>query len=225
MWLRELARTGAQTVADLHALLDGDDVTRRARSAYVLGKVGDRRWTARRLLEVLARPEDHGVRRVVAFSLTWLDAPSTRRELVRLLRNDPDADVRENAAFALGFMRGGLREIQALADVLDDRAQSVDLRRQAANALGGTGSWLWFDRRLRRAAIPVLLRVLRDSDPEIRATAAFNLGNIGRKTEIPVLERLTTDNSSVRERWEMHSVAEVAERAITRIQRHRAPRR
>jgi beta-lactamase regulating signal transducer with metallopeptidase domain len=87
--------------------------------------------------------------------------------LIALLEN-PDADVREHAAEALG-RSGSLRAVPALIKALDDGDRSV--REHVATALGQIGD---------TQAAPPLIRILRsDPDTGVREHAASALGMLG----------------------------------------------
>ena len=217
MWLAELEKTGAQTVAEPHSLLDEGDFEKRARAAYILGKVGDRRWSVARLLGALERPEHRGVRMQAAMSLAWLDAPATRRELVRVLKTHPEGEVRRCAAHALAFMRGGMLEVRALIEAFAHAEEEPEVRGQAASALGHPSYWL---PRLVRESRPALLRALADPAPEVRAGAAYALGNVGGRAAVRAIEKLKTD-----EAIGLHgrTVAEAADVALLQIEVHTNP--
>ena len=88
------------------------------------------------------------------------------REVIERL-DDPSAEVREEAARALGSI-GSREATEALVGRLSD--PSSPIRIEAARALGDIG-----DER----AVPALVRCLAVGSPELRAACAEALGSIG----------------------------------------------
>ncbi len=124
------------------------------------------------------------------------DGELVLREIVARL-DDPSAEVREEAARALG--RIGSREAtEALAARLAD--PSSPIRIEAARALGGIG-----DER----AVPPLVRCLAVGSPELRAACAEALGSIGGEVAQSALAYSLIDE-------EEHSVLAMLAEAVTK---------
>lgn len=85
---------------------------------------------------------------------------------------DPDADVREEAAGALGRI-GSQDAVQALTEQLQDRGSTI--RSQAAKALGKIGH---------RDALPYLLEGLNDSSEDVQNACTLALGNMGDEESV-----------------------------------------
>ena len=92
--------------------------------------------------------------------------PAAVEPLIAVLKNDPDADIRWQAAFALSRSRDS-RVVEPLVAALKDTESVV--RSAAASALGTIG-----DPRV----IEPLIATLKDSDPKVRSSAASALGDI-----------------------------------------------
>ncbi|MFQ5862102.1 MAG: HEAT repeat domain-containing protein [Candidatus Brocadiales bacterium] len=107
--------------------------------------------------------------RVAALKMTSLPPPAVVPRLVKALSSRRPV-VRGNAAWALGLI-GDYSVLPELAELLDDEDEAVDVRRDAAIALG----------RLRHSAAVKLLqkRLVGDQVPPIRYDAARALGEIG----------------------------------------------
>jgi HEAT repeat protein len=178
---KELAAEGVHTLEDAHDLLESDASPElREKACQLLGLVGDRRssvprlvralqtddvrWAAMNALErlggskmrsllvplVKADPNPE-IRTAAAFALkSGDDDPSALDALIGAL-GDPDADVRDHAAEALGVLnprRGRKRAREALLQALHDEVPRV--RYSAAFSLGGIGN---------RSTLPVLEQV------------------------------------------------------------------
>jgi HEAT repeat protein/beta-lactamase regulating signal transducer with metallopeptidase domain len=115
--------------------------------------------------------------------------------LIEALR-DPDAEVREAAARALGE-RGDARAADALARALGDSVP--DVRRAATLALAEMK-----DRR----AIEPLLAALDDSDAEVRQMAAHALGDAEDRRAIPGLMKLLQDQDAEVRQTAAHGLGE-----------------
>ncbi|HIK10229.1 MAG TPA: HEAT repeat domain-containing protein [Oscillatoriaceae cyanobacterium M33_DOE_052] len=119
--------------------------------------------------------------------------------IVRLLKS-PEADIRADAAYALGYL--GVDEPQrygvALMELLDDGEELV--RCEAVEALGLL---------VYSPAVDNLKKLLReDSSPLVRASAAEALGQLGKSEALEVLE------DSLRDADEDESVRAYAANAI-----------
>ena len=99
---------------------------------------------------------------------------------------DPDREVREEAARALGRI-GSRESFDALAAQLRDRDSSI--RPEAARALGKVG-----DRR----AVPLLMEALEDPSVELQAAAAEALGDLGSSESVQTLMAMLRGNRSDR---------------------------
>lgn len=111
------------------------------------------------------------------------DDPRAVAALVRLLREDSDAEVRRAAANALGELEAE-EAVPALADALRKDA-SADVRHTAAWALGQIES---------AAAVPALVAALGDSSRDVRETATWALGQIEDSSAVPALVRVLRGN-------------------------------
>jgi len=98
--------------------------------------------------------------------------------LRKLLLGDPDRDVRQQAAWALGWIERAKPVEGLVADLLKAATKDTETPvRSAAIAglrtAGGTA----------RPAVPALLRLLGDPNAEIRGAAALTLGSAAEPTE------------------------------------------
>jgi HEAT repeat protein len=132
---------------------------------------------------------------------------TVRRGLRQIARSHSDAGLRKWAVYMLGFVGEG-RDLDLLLTALDD--EDLDVRCHAAEAIGHLMSF----RRNRRKAIPRLLQLLDDAEPELRFWSIFAIASIGDEREVPALERLLDDRALVKGWW---SVRREARWAIDRI--------
>jgi HEAT repeat protein len=107
----------SEAVAILTAALDDDDSEARISAIWALGSSGDPTVAPR--LEPLYASPDAGIRKMVVYALGALPGSGPTATL-RLALEDPEADVRWNAAVALS--RHGSREGVAVLSQMLDRA-------------------------------------------------------------------------------------------------------
>ena len=194
-----LARVGEPSVPALVELLKDDDQDVRMAAAYSLGKIGSKKGTPALLK---ATGDVAAVRRVAISALCEICDPESIDLLVEVLTGTgDDGEVRARAARALSVIEGE-RAIAILSGALGDldlkvrssvitglqrigapavkpvfRAMSTgsaDVRRAGAKVLSAINS---------AESASVLLRLVRDSDPAVRASAASGLGK--QTTPVP----------------------------------------
>ena len=117
---------------------------------------------------------------------------------------DPDAKVRQRAAYALGDIRTETA-VRGLIQALQDA--DADVRRSVAYALGKIGT---------ETAVPALIQALQHSDAVVRRSAAYALGKIGTETAVRALIQALQDPDA----WVRRSVAD----ALGKIGTERAVR-
>jgi hypothetical protein len=93
-------------------------------------------------------------------------------QLIEALK-DSDADVRQSAAAALAAV--GQPAVGPLLDILKDKSDDKELRANAAYVLGHMGG-------AAHEAVPILLKLLKDSDTDVRRRAAYALQLIVKET-------------------------------------------
>lgn len=98
---------------------------------------------------------------------------------------DEDEEVRARAARGLGSL-GDHRAVSTLGATLANAREIPAVRSEAAEALGVIG---------RPSATPVLVRALRDDEPDVRAGAATALGLAGGMEVVPALRALSGDDA------------------------------
>lgn len=136
--------------------------------------------------------QNANTRSQAAVSLGRLGDAGAVDALVRVLCNDSQLNVQEDATWAL--VRIGSAAVPPLIEVLADGNPAM--RHNAAHALGKIGD---------AGAVDALVQALSDDDPTVRLKAAFALGQIGDTRAVEPLLRLL-DDSSKEVRW---TVAEV----------------
>jgi HEAT repeat protein len=176
-----IADAGEWAAARL-ARLDG------ASSRALAAAIESRDWNARRPggntnfnepaaiepLLLALRDDSPAVRRIALWGLSEMRPTpgSSASGPVSALLDDPAADVRAQAARALGDF-GAIEEARRIADLLDDG--SADVRREAAHALGDLQA---------PATRPALERALNDPDPAVRKKAGWALRQVGEAERI-----------------------------------------
>jgi HEAT repeat protein len=131
------------------------------------------------LLQRAVKDEHPLVRRAAAWALGRVRDPRATRALQEAAR-DRDAAVRATAVEALGEQP----DAAALATLLE-RLHDKDafVRRQAARAIGR--------RRASGATIPLIARLIREKDPEVKRAIAWALGQIGDPRAAETLRTLS----------------------------------
>lgn len=154
----------------------------RSRATFALGRLGDKR-AVEPLIKVF-KEEKWDLQCGAADSLGLLKDKRAVEPLLIALKSDKDRIVRGYAAVALGRI-GDKRAFQPLIDTFNKGEAS---RKMIIYGLGELG-----DKR----ALPLLTKVLKDRDREVRWSAASALGEIGNKDSIPILEEtLKEENDS-----------------------------
>jgi len=113
--------------------------------------------------------------------------PAVGNALALALATDFDADVRMEAAYAIGSLRLG-NQLKVLTDAAEGpwNRESGRVRIAAIQAVGVLGA---------PEAGPVLARLLRDSDDSVAEEAIRSIGRIGYRDAFPLLSNLYQANS------------------------------
>jgi HEAT repeat protein len=152
----------AHDIGGLVRLLNHNDPDIVYHAVEALGEIGDT-GAVEPLINLLKHEEMSGVRWKTAESLAKIGTPSVG-PLISVLQN-PDSDVRWNAAIALGETRDP-RAVRPLIRQLSDTDRFVKSR--VAHALGMIGE----------PAVHPLIQTLHDGDGNQRWGAAIALGGI-----------------------------------------------
>lgn len=176
-------------VPALSELLSDPDETVRAVAARSLARLGTE-GAVEALVRNLGNPSEL-TRIRIAENLDLVGSPATPH-LVRLLdeATDPEREVHPYGPVLAARVLGGMREYAARPALRRAvlRGRSLDVRAQAARALGHIGD---------PSDVPLLLDCARDEGWPLRTQAANSLGRIGDLQALPVLRDLVSD----REWW------------------------
>lgn len=177
-----LGTAGKAAVPDLLALLRGKyNYELRTEAAHALAQIGPAAVPS--LVGVL-KDDDPFTRCEAARALARIgpDAAEAVRPLAEAL-NDDDALIRATAAYALGEIGSAARE--AVAALIGRLSDTDKVRKEVIRALGRMGP----------AAVPDLVRALKDTPVFVRHGAAYALGLIGPEAgeAVPDLGRLLKD--------------------------------
>ena len=196
---RKLRRAAAAAVLAALAGCAGAPVSRQK-----IAQDEDLRVEHSRILERGARDSSPEIRGAAARAMGRIQSPSYVGALSRLI-GDADLEVRREAVFALGqlfiadtgaFAPRILRAEESLAKSYDGGEKT--LRPVLIDALGKADG---------RLALPVLLRALKDQDPEVRGRSAlgiFRLKFLGRipdyssGTVVSLVEAMKDPDETVR---------------------------
>ena len=167
--------------------LESEDTNVRIEAAVALGDWGNDRAVTP-LIDALLHP-DENLRRTSARALKEISNRRSIEPLITVLLDDSSAEVRAEAAFALGYFTRFNFEIDDLFLGLKDEHYLV--RQNVAFALG---------RIKRRKAVKSLIDILKtDENYNVREMAAWALGEIKDKRATEVLiSTLNDDQLSVR---------------------------
>ncbi len=167
--------------------LQSENASVRIKAAVALGDWGNDRAVTP-LIETLFHP-DENLRRESARALKEISNRRSVEPLISVLLDDTSAEVRAEAAFALGYFTKFSFEIDGLLEALKDEHYLV--RQNVAFALG---------RIKRRKAVKNLIDVLQiDKNYHVREMSAWALGEINDKRATEVLvSALSDDHIAVR---------------------------
>ncbi|NHJ33521.1 MAG: HEAT repeat domain-containing protein [Asgard group archaeon] len=155
--------------------LESEDANVRIEAAVALGDWGNDRAVTP-LIEALFHP-DENLRRESARALKEISNRRSVEPLITVLLDDTSAEVRAEAAFALGYFTRLTFEIDGLLQALKDEHYLV--RQNVAFALG---------RIKRRKAVKDIISILQnDENYHVREMAAWALGEIRDKRAIEAL--------------------------------------
>lgn len=213
----DLQRAGGTSLQGLARIVTDPSVDFRIRSSavWVLGrlrKLGPfKKAEALQPLLVALADSNHLLRGEAARSFGVLrDARATGR-LIKVMRGDLDAMVRQSAAQALGNLATP-RAILALRRVLLDPSQDASLRGAAAEALGSCFA---------HESVAELIAALKDPSPEVRFWSAYALGCMKVKSAVVELKRLAAEDDAEVPGW--WSVSTEAASALAEIRGEVSP--
>ena len=187
-----LGRVGDSAVPKLReALRDSDPFVKRdaAQSLGLLKPVAVR--VALGDLLTLCHDENSEVRRAAVGVLIQIVGPEDAKFAAKHLQEvlgDKDEEIRTNAALALANI-GGKEAAPAVGVLVSAMHRGdIELRRQAAAALGNLGPEA-------HRAVPDLIKTLNEEDKELRTNAALALGKIGEAAAkaVPPLVAMLAD--------------------------------
>ena len=123
--------------------------------------------------------KDGPIRLIAAFALGRI-GPEARAAIPDLIAalSGPDSRVRGEAARALGLIGPEARAAVPALIRLVTRGTVAEVAERAAEALGRLGS----------VAVPAVIEMLHDADPEVRAKALGILGQMDAKAAVPISE-------------------------------------
>ncbi len=123
--------------------------------------------------------KDGPIRLIAAFALGRI-GPEARAAIPDLIAalSGPDSRVRGEAARALGLIGPEARAAVPALIRLVTRGTVAEVAERAAEALGRLGS----------VAVPAVIEMLHDADPEVRETALGILGQMDARAAVPVSE-------------------------------------
>lgn len=122
------------------------------------------------------------------------------RTLTKLVRNDPDPEVREQAAHQLAWLFDE-RVYEPLLDVLQNREEMPRVRAQAAEGLGMLLDCADARNRRFRQAASSLITALQDPAPEVRFWSAYALGVMRARAALPELQHLAATDDAMCAGW------------------------
>jgi len=176
-----------KTLTEYIKELQSENANIRIKAAVALGDWGNDRAVTP-LIETLFHP-DENLRRESARALKEISNRRSIEPLITVLLDDTSAEVRAEAAFALGYFTKVTFEIDGLLEALKDEHYLV--RQNVAFALG---------RIKRRKAAKYLIEILqKDVNFHVREMSAWALGEIKDKRATEALiSALNDEHISVR---------------------------
>ncbi len=180
---KALGKLDDSSVASKHVLLLGNaDTDVQLAAVKVLGELGDSSVASK--LVLLLGNADKDVRAATAEALGKLGDRSVATELVKLLKDtNQDENIRQAAAEALGK----LGDSSGLIKLLEDTTTSSYLRWQAVYVLRDLGG---------SSVAPALVKLLEDTDINVRRRVPDSLGKLGDSSVAPALIKLLEDKDA-----------------------------
>ncbi|MDY6906429.1 MAG: HEAT repeat domain-containing protein [Thermodesulfobacteriota bacterium] len=208
--LAGIGRDAANAVpALILAILDDSDwgyhyrEVRKA-AARALGEIGFAARAANPALIETAKSDDYAVRLAAVKALGRI-GPRSENQVIAALKNaldDPDYDVRREAAAALG--RFGIEDnatVDELVRSLSD--QDFDVRREAAISLGRLGP-------SSDETIKALVNALDDRDADVRAAVVSALGKVSERKQPQVMTAVLTAMDDQAEQVRLSAIGAIA---------------
>lgn len=146
--------------------------------------VGEQKWSAGQVTQMLSRETDAEARRNLTEGLAGLGVKESEPTMLALAK-DKDATVRMFAAQGLGRIE--TKQGATLVALLSDK--NLGVRRQAAESLGRTGEAKWGSALLKAAKA--------EEDPSARGVMLHSIGRIGALSETQGLEAFLTNGSEM----------------------------
>lgn len=149
------------------------------------------------------------MRAEAARSLALIGSDLSVQPLICAMLSDQEVEVRDAAAYALGFCAEGTQTqqaVEALTSVVAAQNEMPMVRGTAAEALANLAEV---------QSTPVLIGTLQDASSEVRFWSAFALGQLGDTRAIPALEQLAMTDKTALANW--GSVRQEALDAIKQI--------
>jgi HEAT repeat protein len=163
--------------------------------------------------KALADP-DPAVRRQALATWTELKQPATTPAILAMLQNDPDPDVRQTVAYAIGRSASSgsidAAAVQELVNVLSSR-QPERVRAAAAWSLGRAGA----SPATERALVAALNRAA--NPPSVRAAAAESLGLLKSRSGVRALEGAMRSDSPELRRAAVQALGRVGEESSLEV--------
>ena len=166
--VKYLREVGAPAIPNLIVALDSQDLTIRANAVWLLGEIGE---PVKQIVPLLIRAfadSDQNVRTTALLSIISI-GKSAVPFLIDVFES-PNADIRQQAAFALGEIGQPINLIiPALIGNLDDKEWNV--RRVSVRALLNIG----------QPAVPQLIEALNRGNRETQRTARIALDQMAHR--------------------------------------------
>ncbi|MBN1328959.1 MAG: HEAT repeat domain-containing protein [Candidatus Heimdallarchaeota archaeon] len=174
-----------KTLIEYFTDLKSDDSKIRLAAATILGEWGNDR-AVNPLHEALIH-KDENLRRESARALKEICNKRSIEPLLERVIKDTSAEVRAEAAYALGFFKKYSPEVDPLILALEDSHYLV--RQNAVFALGKIAR--------RKSTIPLMNTLVKDENVNVREMVAWALGEINDKRAVPILVKSLDDSQLI----------------------------
>lgn len=203
--LNRLREAGVASLDTLIATIGNEKmpVETRCSACWLLARIGHE--SSAHVLTELFDSRERGLRIASVRYFAELRGSGFENQIISILKNDSDPEVRFAAAYALGLL-GLDGAIAPLLEVARNQLERPSVRGGAIEALA--------DIRNKEVLKPLIM-LLSDPVPEVRFWAVFALGQLGEKSAIPALEKLKATDSSTVPGW--RSIQQECEEAIQQL--------
>ena len=181
-------------------LLKSTNVNDRRNAVRDLGRMRTPE-AAQKLMEILGKDSDFGVRAQAAESLGSMRSKEATPALIKALK-DENRNVKSAALVTFGY----IRDKDSVGPLLEfaEKEEDVGLKIQAVNVLGVIGD---------ATAVPALVKLLDDKNGRIATISAQSLGRLRSPDSVkPLLSKIESEDAALRQ-YSIRALGEIGDKS------------